>query len=167
MGRRLYELLAIQLASPEMWLYHTVQALVKGPRREIASPVVVFAVCVGKEVSTNHWVVCRSGTLGHSTCFVDSVEVFCESPKLSLEEQPNTWHIDKKKFIKTTAVQGKNKEVTHKNTWAYHLTWHLLSQTELWRTLCSVSKLKYNYMIHYHKNGPTERYFYELRNKNY
>lgn len=76
---------ACNAAPPEVRLDHTVQALVKGPRGEIAGPVVVFTICVCKEISTKHWVVCRSGSLGHSVSFVYSTEVVCESPKLSLE----------------------------------------------------------------------------------
>lgn len=71
-----------------MRLEHTVEALVKRPRSEITGPVVVFTVRVGKEISTEHWVICRSRSQGRPVGFVYSVEVVCESPKLSLEEQP-------------------------------------------------------------------------------
>lgn len=74
-----------------MRLDHTVQVLVKGSRGEIASPVVVFSVCVGKEISTKNWEVCGSGSLGHTVCFVYSVEVVCERAELSLREQPDRW----------------------------------------------------------------------------
>lgn len=73
-----------------MGLYDAVQALVKGSRSEITSPVVVFPICVGKEISTEHWVACRPGSLGHSGCFVYSIEVVGESPKLRLFEHVNT-----------------------------------------------------------------------------
>lgn len=69
-----------------MRLNHTVQALVKGSRSEITSPVVVFTVCVGKEISTENRVVSWSGSLSHSIRFVNGTEVIRESPKLSLKE---------------------------------------------------------------------------------
>lgn len=72
---------------PEVRLYDTVQTLVKGARGKISSPVVVFTVCIGKEISAEDWVVCGSGSLGHSVCFVHGVEVISESAKLSLEQQ--------------------------------------------------------------------------------
>lgn len=45
---------------PEVRLYHAVQTLVKGSRGEIACPVVILTICVGKEISTKNRVVCRS-----------------------------------------------------------------------------------------------------------
>lgn len=68
-----------------MGLNHTVQAFVKRSRRIITSPVVVFPVCISKEVSTKHREVSRSGSSGGSGCFVQSTEVVRQSPKLSLK----------------------------------------------------------------------------------
>lgn len=145
-----------------MWLYHTVQALVKGPRGVIASPVVVFPVCISKEISTKHWVVCGSGPLGHSVCFVYSVEVVCESPKLSLEEQPDRWHIVKKDiytlYSKDNCTGKKKKKFSLE---CKRLSSYMASSEpniESWQILCSVSKLRYHCRIHYHKNGCTVRY---------
>lgn len=66
---------------------YTVQAFVKRSRGVITSPVVIFAVCIGKKIPTKHRKVTRSGSLSHSMCFVYGIKVVCQSPKLSLKEQ--------------------------------------------------------------------------------
>lgn len=80
-----------------MGLYDAVHTLVKGSGGKITSPVVVFTVCVGKEISTEHRVACRPGSLGHAVCFVYGVEVVCESPKLCLRSRLTCTFIKKKK----------------------------------------------------------------------
>lgn len=122
-----YQLSEIKSASPEVRLYHTIQALVKGPRGEIAGPVVVFTVCVGKEISAEHRELSGSGSLGHSVRFVHSIEVVCESPKLSLEDTDGTKHT----LYSNTAEQKRRRKEKCLIIGAcgFHLTRHLLKQT--------------------------------------
>lgn len=108
------QLSEIQSASPEVRLYHTVQALVKGPRGEIASPVVVFTVCVSKEISTEHRELSGSGSLGHSARFVHSVEVVSESPKLSLEDTDDTKHTLYSNTAEQKEEQRKNVSLSER-----------------------------------------------------
>ena len=89
-----------------MRLNHTVQALIKGSRGEITSPVVVFTVCVGKEISTENRIVSWSGSLSHPIHFVNSIEVVGESPKLSLEEPHDVIIREGEKKKKETLTQS-------------------------------------------------------------
>lgn len=98
-----------QFSPPEVRLDHAVQALVKRSRGEIACPVVVLSVCVGEEISTENWEVCRSGSLGHAVRLVYSIEVVRERAELSLREQPD--RRDKTRALLThSSKKEKRKE---------------------------------------------------------
>lgn len=129
-----------------MRLYHTVQTLVKGPGGEIAGPVMVFTVSIGKEIATKNRVVWGSGALGHSVRLVHSAEVVCESAKLSLGEQPHKCH-------KTRVL------LKHKKGQSLHSSYIASSEANgSCDRFFSDCMFKNHCMIHYHNKGCIHSY---------